>query len=356
MARMIPPHYGTEAPPGEIRLFERLAADPRTEGWTVLHSLEIATHVRQAQGEADFVVISPEDGVAVIEVKSHKTIARDESGLWHLGRQTPTMRSPFKQGNEAMHSIKTFLENRGIDLTGIPIISAVWFTDVRARALLPENPEWHSWQVLDLDSFRIGAGVAVASLFASGRQHLAAKNPSYRKGRAIPHGQITRALRPKFEMARSGVDDANRRSEQLDHFLDEQFDALDAMEGNQSVLFTGPAGSGKTFLALEAVRRTPPHSRPLLVCFNRLLGEEIATRAAKSAPHAVVTSFHRLMLQISGCGVPDAPDSQFWEEVLVNRTIETLLEGGRTDIRSIGRRRGSRPLLRWLPGRLGSTC
>jgi hypothetical protein len=113
---MIPPVISPSAPPGERRVFERLASDPLTDDWVVLHSLALAEHVRQAQGEADFVVLVPGYGVAVIEVKSHTKLARLPDGRWRLGSLPPTGRGPFQQADEQMHSIRRYLRSRGADL------------------------------------------------------------------------------------------------------------------------------------------------------------------------------------------------------------------------------------------------
>ena len=48
-----------------------------------------------------------------------------------------------------MHSIRGYLLSKRVELRDVPILHAVWFTGVRARATLPDSPEWHSWQVLD---------------------------------------------------------------------------------------------------------------------------------------------------------------------------------------------------------------
>src|SRR5215831_17042179 len=143
MARMIPPMIAPSAPPGERRVFERLASDPIADDWIVLHSLALAEHVRQVQGEADFVVLVPGYGVAVIEVKSHSRLARLPDGRWQLGSLPPTGRGPFQQADEQMYSILRYLRSHGADLGTIPFVSGVWFTHVRARAALPASPEWH---------------------------------------------------------------------------------------------------------------------------------------------------------------------------------------------------------------------
>ena len=138
---MIPPMISSDAPPGERQVFERLASDPLADDWITLHSLALAEHIRQTQGEADFVIIVPGHGVAVIEVKSHTKVARLPDGRWQLGRHPPTGRGPFQQANEEMHSIRGYLRAQGADLRAIPLVSGVWFTHVRARefnnAVLP---------------------------------------------------------------------------------------------------------------------------------------------------------------------------------------------------------------------------
>ena len=133
----------------------------RINGWIVLHSLGIADHVRQVEGEADFVVVVPNHGVLVIEVKSHRTIDRLGDGRWKLGNDAPTGRGPFKQASEAMYSIRDYLGRHNVDLHSTPVLNAVWFTGVRARTMLPSTPEWHDWQVLDSEDLRAGAASAI---------------------------------------------------------------------------------------------------------------------------------------------------------------------------------------------------
>ncbi len=57
MARMVPPVIPASCPsPGEREIFTRLKDEPGTKDWIVLHSLDIANHLRQIAGEADFLM------------------------------------------------------------------------------------------------------------------------------------------------------------------------------------------------------------------------------------------------------------------------------------------------------------
>ena len=60
--------------PGEIEFFKRLKNDPSTENWWVLHSYYLSDHIKQKEGEIDFIVFIPNKGIVVVEVKSHKQI------------------------------------------------------------------------------------------------------------------------------------------------------------------------------------------------------------------------------------------------------------------------------------------
>lgn len=327
---MMPPYCGEDAAPGERELFHALASSPETDSWIVLHSLAIAAHIRQVEGEADFVVIVPERGILVIEVKSHLSVECTPDGMWKLGSQEPSWRSPFKQASEAMHSIRTYLIRRNIDLRSVPMLNVVWFTHIRARAQLPPSPEWHPWQLLDSEDLRSSAPQAILRAIAEGTKHLTDKVASLGHGDIGPDMattlRVARVLRPRFEVAVMSGDLRRARETQLAAFIDEQYDALDNMQQNRAVLYYGPAGSGKTWLALEAARREIAQGRTgRLLCFNRLLGQHLREQLA--GLHGLrVATFHQELLRLSGMAVPECADGEFWTTDLPDRATEALLE------------------------------
>jgi hypothetical protein len=328
---MMPAYRPASAPPGEQALYAELAASPETRGWIVLHSLGIADHVRQVSGEADFVIVVPEHGILVIEVKSHKTIERLSDGRWKLGNDGPTSRGPFQQAREAMHSVRHFLERKSVDLRSIPMLNAVWFTGVRARTMLPNDPEWHEWQVLDAEDLKRGTPAAILRTFEAGTAHLGNKIKRFSYGGVGPDRlgaeRIASVLRPRFEVAAASGDLRRARDIQLITFVEEQYQALDAMSENQSVLFAGPAGSGKTLLAMEAARReTSQGGKGRLLCFNRFLGRRLVEDLGGTHGLTVGT-FHQEMLRIAGVQAPAEAGSRFWEQELPDRVIEVMLSG-----------------------------
>lgn len=327
---MIPNYCAESAPPGERDLFAALASDAATEDWTVLHSLGIARHVRQVEGEADFVVIVPNHGVLVIEVKSHQSVAVLADGRWRLGNNAPTARSPVKQADEAMHSIREYLAKNQVNIHGVPIVCAAWFTHTRARANIPSSPEWLDWQILDSVDLERGAASAILRTLRDGAAHLDSVLHIFHGDLGPDQNQtdrITSALRPRFEFATTFGDRRRSREGELIRFIDEQYLALDAMADNRAVLFTGPAGTGKTLLASEAARREALQGRTgRLMCFNAYLGRQLKDSFAE-CDGVVAGTFHAQLLEIAGLkSAPADAGPDFWDGELVDSALEAMLD------------------------------
>ncbi len=332
MARLIPPYCSDSTSPGELAVFQNLASTTDADDWIVFHSLFLAEHVRQIEGEADFVILIPSMGLLVVEVKAHRSLQVLDDGRWRLGRRAPTSRSPFTQAREAMYSARQYLADAGVDTRRVPMAYACWFTHVRARSLLPPSPEWHNWQVLDSEDLRRGAAGSIRRTMASALSHLSSKAPriaaSSREFDSAVTASVARALRPRFEVHVAPGDLRRDREDKLVRYVEEQFDALDAMSENRAVLFAGPAGSGKTMLATEAARRESATGRKgALLCFNRLLGRYLTRQMAMCAGLEVST-FHSALLKIAGIDPPPKPETDFWERELPERALDVLLVGG----------------------------
>ena len=338
MARMIPPRIRPDcSSPGEREIFLRLRDDPETRGWIVLHSLDVADHATQIAGEIDFVVMVPGKGVLCVEVKACSSLRRVE-GLWYYGRATkPDARGPFKQASKAMHSIRTKLAEQSPELSKIPFWSAVIFPYLEFSTL---SEEWHGWQVIDNRGFRsCSIGKLLTTVLDQARGFLQTKASArwFNSRSSEPNvqqcGTIAAILRPDFEFFESTASRSGKLEKELVAYTTEQFGALDAMEANPRVAFVGPAGTGKTLLAIEAARRGANTGRKvLLLCFNRLLGKWLETQLSGPGTKVAARTLHQHMLTVSSTEVVKNPDQRFWESKLPVLAKETLLrEVGETN-------------------------
>lgn len=296
MAHMIPPALSDEIKSAaERRIFDLLRGDPETKDWIVLHSLGLSRHETKRYGELDFVILVPDGAIVCLEVKGGRISCRD--GIWEtLNRYDEPIRlkeSPFQQAQSGMFALRKIIEERAEDGQRLAKLAFGY------GVVLPDT-DWNgggtdheSWQIFDR-SF-----VGPISLYIKG---IVANNADVAARFARPTARdvarLRQFLRPDFESKISPIGQVERaESEQL-RLTEEQYQFLDALEGNDRLVVEGAAGTGKTLLALEAARRAAAQGkRVLLLCYNRLLGQWIAHRAA-SFPHAeriTAGSFHYIL-------------------------------------------------------------
>ncbi len=324
---MIPPIIGKDTrSPGERELFIRLRDEPGTADWIVLHSFDLPKHTTQVRGEADFVILAPGLGMLCLEVKAHRRVARDTEGRWRMGSDPATSRSPFKQANDNMHSLLGVLRaRRKREADAVIAWSAVLFTHCNFQE---PATEWNEWEALDKGDFH---GRPVAALLG-GVLVQARKQLPNKAREGVPTAEqcesIASALRPRFEVVQPA---SGRRAEQetmLREFTEEQFGALDGMSWSPRTVFEGPAGTGKTLLALEAARRSVATGRRTgILCFNRHLGDWLEREVAGSDGLITATTIHQLMLRAAGLSKPpEGANSEFFTMELPELATEAVLD------------------------------
>jgi len=330
MARMIPPVCTDGTPSGERYLFNKLKATQETADWVVLHSLHVRRHLKKIEGELDMVVLVPGAGILCIEVKGCPVSRKD--GMWIYPYETKA-ESPFSQASSAMHSLRQDLLRRDSSFGGLMFYSAVVFTDI---AFDEVSPEWHPWQVIDrVKLFRQEVSSLVKHVLEQAHALVRSKNMSWydpvRSRPTVPQvDRLASLMRGDFDCAarpRLLVDEAERH---LVRLTEEQYVVLDALQDNQHVLIRGLAGTGKTFLAIEAARRAACEGKQvLLLCFNRLLAASIAEELA-DLPAAVrrrieALNLHSLLLDIAQAKPETNPPPAFWTKELPRLALERLL-------------------------------
>lgn len=316
----------------EREVFDRLRDDATTRTWIVLHSLGIANHPTRAEGEADFVVLAPGLGVLVLEVKgaSDATLRRDDSGAWYYSKiGKPDTRGPFRQAREAMHALRNRTANTPAS-QGVHFLSGVIFPYSRFNV---RSPEWHDWEYINSEQFRSRPiGELIKTMFRQGRDHLGSVDhaPYLRHNAPSPEQCeiLLQILRPSFDIPIDYGTQKKRNRDETLQFTREQFSALDAMNSNPRVFFSGPAGTGKTFLAIEAAKRAAIEGKKvLLVCFNRQLGNWIKEQVQNLEFPVEATTIHAHMRHIVGrVNIPNENQLAFWNQELPDLACECLLE------------------------------
>lgn len=337
MANLIPREIPktVKAPKGERDLFELFREVEGADDWSILHSYRLSKHQSKVEGEIDFVLVIPEFGIVCIEVKSHERIAR-KNGQWLNSRGHP-MQDPFSQVSGAMYSLKENMVKKLGWLKEVPFLSLVWFTGCDVKGRIPNTGEWEDFQLLDRKDLKGNVSEAVRKSTKQGIDKLARKNERLKKGAknfsVKKAEEVVKKMRPDIELQVSAEVLRNERNLELRGFIEEQYKALDAVQTNRAIVFTGQAGTGKTFLAMEIARRVSDDGRKvLLLCYNRNLARDLSRRMEGTGVD--VSTVHKMMLKLAGMQVPDmkqltaAEKARFWHEELPNAAVDKVLEGG----------------------------
>ncbi|MFC9702241.1 NERD domain-containing protein [Streptomyces sp. NPDC056943] len=314
----------------EHSVFAALKAIPDTQS-VALHAVHLPRHHKKRVGEVDFVVITP-DMLLFVEVKGGRVVHRE--GQWFFGppgRESGPKESPFAQVNAAMHEFDREIGTHVGNLRdlGVPSGYLVITTDVD----LPRTTEYEPEQYLgatDYDGGRgLARGIERATRFWLTRNRWA-RTP-------VPPGlrkKMLDAVRPDFDL----LPNLKARLTDLDvvfeRLTNEQLDRLDELESNSRLIWTGGAGTGKTFLAAEAARRKSATGSVLFTCASTTLATHMSRILSGDA--ITVLPFDRLD-EVRGRAfdqliVDEAQDLMTFEHL---GTLDELVAGGLTEGRWI---------------------
>ena len=278
------------------------------EPWRVLHSVswQSQRNGRQGDGEADFVLLHPDHGALVVEVKGG-LVCVDEGTWFSTDRhgERHLLKSPYDQAVASKHALHRLLRDT-LRSADVPVGHAVALPDVEAYGLGPTANAAITWDrssTLDI----VGA---VEATVAHWSMHAALRRADLDSicSMLLP----TTMLRPLLRDEIAAVDDA------LARLTDEQVQILEGLRRNRRAVVYGGAGTGKSVLAVHrAVRLAEQGFRVLLTCFNQPLAQVLATQAS-AAPSVRVSTFHQLCVSESrAAGMAHRGDgAEWWNEIL----------------------------------------
>jgi hypothetical protein len=294
MPIMIPDAVDPKAPTSERRVFDRLKCISDADRWIVLHSLGLSNSYSGAYGEIDFLVIIPDCGIVCLEVKGGGVSCAN--GIWSTvdqhGARHEYKRSPFAQVQEGMwklvRAIRSHFGENSLE-AACAIGWTVVFPDISSP---PPTTEFRREEVIDRSDLE---GDWKTRLMNTPSLLMALRSKS--KPSRSTCERLLKFLRPDFERIGTISSDLWDTEERIRSLTEEQYAVLDALAANPTCLVYGPAGTGKTLLAVEAAKRSASKDHPtLLTCFNRNLGRWLS-RSVESAQQAFLVSgnLHKIL-------------------------------------------------------------
>lgn len=330
MARMYPDPIDPETPSSAERQVYGLLRDQLTDDHVVFHSVAwqaMTRGGRRRDGEADFLIVHPTNGILVLEVKGGQIIHNRRRGEWYSidRRGEPhAIKDPVKQGLESKYCFLDLLhELAGPSTRYVNIGHAVAFPDVYVtdEILSPELPPaivMGQNHVNDLPGWIRGAF-----------DHYRGKQDRHRTapGREVI-GKLLQLLGKTIYLKPAMWGQILLEKEQQAELTRQQYQLLDMLSRRDRALISGCAGSGKTMLAVEKASRLAESGfEVLLTCYNKNLAAFLRGRL-RTRDGLTVQHFHELGFELAKRAgtLPENPsfDRTFFSEVLPDAMLEAL--------------------------------
>lgn len=336
MATMIPNLISDTKSDAEKNVFRWLKNDPKTNGWVVLHSYPLFHHETLIVGEADFVIIAPNLGIFVLEVKGG-LVERKEGAWYFTGRQGisgPKKRGPFEQAEEAIQSVMALVKKKygaNSHLGRLTFGYGCVFPDMSFNY---SSPEFEKAIIFDeRNNGQMGKFIVSLSKYWMNRFE---QTYGFESTDKLPTKEDVKELscflRPNFEDLTPLRTIFHSSEKQIEKLTNEQYQIIDCLEDNKRSIIVGSAGTGKTLLGVQSFLKNVEKGLKVgFFCFNRLLGnyiksnlpnELIENGSFAGTIHSFIVSY--LQKNDIHFSVPDINTDHFYKHELLERFIEAV--------------------------------
>jgi len=278
---------------GEKMVYEALRS--LSDQYTVFYSFSwVGINEHRTIGEADFVILHPDKGVLVIEVKSGEIEYKDREWLQTNTRTRVTKRiDPLGQARKSQFELMDRLEKSDCRFKRPMMCYCAWFPSVEIPADMTLPAEAAREIVLDKKSLD-NPEKALDACFSYWET-------KFRIVKLTDHQfqMVVNALCPHFHVVPSLKTQIQEKESTYILLTNQQAALLDFLEEQRTAVIHGLAGTGKTVLAIEKAKRLASQNQSVLfLCFNSFLRDMLKENNA--IPGVTFHNVHSLAYEILG--------------------------------------------------------
>lgn len=279
-------------------------------------------------GEADFVVVHPDQGILILEVKggeiSYKAdteewFSKDRYGVLH------EIKDPVEQARKSRYELLAKLQD-------LPEWGTRWST-IGHAVVFPDIVLKEASFKPDLSADIVIDHKKLADIGSALDQVFAYYRADYSNGGALGYERlemVTNLLGRSFELRTPLGVDLDYEENQLVQLTEQQMRILGFLGRRRRAAIKGCAGSGKTMLAVEkATRLANQGFDVLLTCFNYALARDLQNRVPENV---TVLHFHGLCREMAnevGFGITSyANEEEYYSKVLPEALLEAAEKTG----------------------------
>lgn len=240
-----------------VRDNSEVAAD-----WLVIHSLGLANHNRKPYAEMDFLVITPSRYIG-LEIKGGRVRCSD--GRWwfvdRYGNENSKPESPLDQAKGATFALRDFLREK-LPIRYFKFGFATMFPDIDATQSL-FGTEWGSIPIYSKND----AKKPISEFIDKVMQYWNGKRAGFDEISSYYAMLIKELVLPDFDLKPIRQERYCELEKTINALTEQQYSLLKFARSVSRFVVQGPAGSGKTFLALEdCALAVAEGKRTLYVC------------------------------------------------------------------------------------------
>ncbi len=289
----------------EQLVWEKLRSDLPDEAWLLTN---FAFSDDRRDYEIDNIIINPGVGITVVEVKGGQ-LEQDENGWWrqYSGDHVPRAVNPARQAQDATYAVLNFLKGRGFERDG----HFTWMV------VLPFTQLPDGFDSIQMPRSRVIDQTQMQTL-AEDIERFTMRGVR-RSPDLLICGEVATLLTGMRDPQQRWREDKLRRELVVRHWTEDQYQVLDQLRRNRRFMVLGPAGSGKTFVALEQARRlTAAGNDVAVLCYSvglaRYLQSVVATWPELDQPKYVGT--YSALAHRWGIPIPPDAAQTWWREEL----------------------------------------
>lgn len=280
----------------ELKVYDQLKKQLSAD-WIVFYDVAWLSKVRgqtPEDGQTDFIIVHPDYGLLLLEVKGGGINYSADQGIWtsiDRAGQTHEIKDPFRQVERSKYALKNKLSTvPALSSMSIGIYDAVSFPDVRIgdAAVRIDAPSQVIVDAQDLTNIE----QKLLSVF---------KYLGGQKNKLPPDANkhLITLLAPTVEFRNPLSAQFEEENAEIVKLTANQFRVLDGFRRTPRLAVGGCAGSGKTILAVQKAKQLASEGfATLLTCFNRRLADHLSD-ASKGIEGLQVRTFHQLCSELA---------------------------------------------------------
>lgn len=305
--------------PAERKVYRALSKV--ADEWMVYYSLETLSRSKKGAfkvGELDFVIVVPDLGMLILEVKGGSI--RCNQGHW-FQEQRKMETSPFAQARNNRFKLENAMKRIMGDACsfGFPIAYGVCCPDI------VDKPKSFGTEGSDT-LFLTGREIGYIAEYIPGmiREFLP---EDFRVNNTDLISAAT-ALQPAFSLEVPLQTSIELIKAKRFRFATNQLSLLNFIQCHSQAIIEGGPGTGKTILAVHKARELASlGKRVLLLCYNKALGNLLREETSEETEFITATNYHELawrMIEEQDSSLEIGSGSEFWVRYLPSRFEEVL--------------------------------